>query len=88
MKLSPSAEAMAFKIWQYAHPKGWDVTFTDVADNLGVHRSVVSRICSLKGWGNRMRVAATYYMHGHNYGNTISASRDVAKKIEMEHVDF
>lgn len=55
MALSPRSEALAFRIWAYCEPLGWDVTMQDVADALGVHCNRVVRMAGLKGWSGRFR---------------------------------
>ena len=55
MKLSPESEALAFRIWAYANPLGWDCTYADAADYLKENRQRVVTICSLKGWTHRFR---------------------------------
>ena len=42
--MSPKAEALAFRIHQYAHPKGWDCLMSDVAADLKVSLSSVRQI--------------------------------------------
>jgi hypothetical protein len=48
-------EALAFRIWQYANPLGWDVTAGDVADELRSTPQMVGIVCRAKGWGSRLR---------------------------------
>ena len=55
--MSPKAEALAFRIHQYAHPKGWDCLMSDVAADLKVSLSSVRQISTMKGWNSRFRVA-------------------------------
>jgi len=55
MKLSPSSEALAFRIWAYAHPKGWDVLLADVAKDLNVSIAQVRWVVTAKRWKSRFR---------------------------------
>lgn len=50
-------EVLAFRIYQYAHPKGWDCLMSDVADALNVSLSSVRYVSTVKGWNSRFRVA-------------------------------
>lgn len=54
--MNPRTEAIAFRIWQYATPKGWDVTLREIADEIGLAIGVVRAIAARKGWSGRMRV--------------------------------
>jgi len=55
---NPKSEALAFRIWAYAEPLGWDCTVKDIAEELGESWQRVSRVCVLKGWASRLRNAA------------------------------
>ncbi len=55
MKLSPSSEALAFRIWGYAHPKEWDVLLADVAKDLNVSIAQVRWVVTAKRWNSRFR---------------------------------
>ncbi len=50
-------EALAFRIWAYAQPKGWDCLMSDVSEKLGVSLSSVRHVSTVKGWNSRFRVA-------------------------------
>jgi hypothetical protein len=47
--------ALAYRIWAYAEPKGWDCTAREIAEALGVSRETVGGICQRKGWTQRLR---------------------------------
>lgn len=55
MKLSPKSEALAFRIWAYAEPKGWDVLLADVAKDLNVDVARVRWVVVAKQWNGRFR---------------------------------
>lgn len=57
MKLKPATEALAFRIWAYAHPLGWNCTIMDVAEALEVHPNRVNGTCVAKGWLRRFRAS-------------------------------
>ena len=53
--MSPRVEAMAFRIWQYANPRGWDCTVGEIAEALDMHPIPVGRVCAMRGWHVRLR---------------------------------
>jgi hypothetical protein len=54
---SPRTEAMAFRIWAYATPRGWDCTATEIADYLETTPTRVGLVARSKGWANRLRTS-------------------------------
>lgn len=68
---NPKSEALAFRIWAYAEPLGWDCTVKDIADELGEGWRRVMNICRHRGWLGRLR-------HGHSeqdYYSVINGKR-------------
>jgi hypothetical protein len=55
MKLSPKSEALAFRIWAYAEPKGWDVLLADVAKDLNISIAQARWVVTAKRWNSRFR---------------------------------
>lgn len=53
--MSPRTEALAYRIWCYADPRGWDVTLHDVAEAVGCNYHTALNICRYKGWLGRTR---------------------------------
>jgi hypothetical protein len=54
--MTPRSAALAFRIWQYAEPLGWDCSVKDIAEGLGdVSWQRVRKVLHLKGWSNRVR---------------------------------
>jgi hypothetical protein len=49
--MTPRAEALAFRIWAYASPRGWDCTAGEIADAIGIDYRAIGRVCAAKGWG-------------------------------------
>lgn len=47
--------ALRFRIWQYAAPRGWDVTFSEVADAVGSKPNIVGIVARQAGWVDRFR---------------------------------
>ena len=62
---SPRVEALAYRIWAYAEPMGWNVTSRDIADEVGVSASMIGAICRRKGWTNRLRNAVAHPIDGY-----------------------
>lgn len=55
--MSPATEALAFRIWAYASPRGWDVTAWDIAQALDESIQRVQYAITAKGWRERVRCA-------------------------------
>lgn len=53
--MSPSSEAIAFRIWAFAAPIGWDATMQEVAEHLGISEASARAIVQAKGWTARLR---------------------------------
>lgn len=53
--MSPRTQALAFRIWAYASPKGWDVSAHDIAEALDVEVRRVHYVLAAKGWNARTR---------------------------------
>ena len=58
--MSPKAQAIAYRLWAYATPRGWDCTVTEAADALGVTRQAIAAVARCKGWGERFRSSTTH----------------------------
>lgn len=58
MKLKPATEALAYRIWAYAKPLGWDCTVVEIAEALGASTSAVANTCHRKGWIPRLRAGS------------------------------
>lgn len=56
-KLTPQTEANAFRIWQYANPRGWDVTRKQIASHTGLSQGDVQHVIRAKGWSGRIQAA-------------------------------
>lgn len=61
MKSRPKTEALAYRIWAYAEPRGWDVTSAEIATALSepgrrLTPQKVANLCRVRGWSRRMRV--------------------------------
>jgi hypothetical protein len=51
-------EALAFRIWQYANAREWDVSIADVASALGESPHVVRGVVGSRKWGTRLRTTS------------------------------
>jgi hypothetical protein len=58
--MTPRAQALAFRIWQYAEPKGWDVSESDISGALGEPAARIRAVIGHKGWGERLRKGVAY----------------------------
>ena len=56
--MSPRTEAIAYRIWAFADPRGWDVTVADIAAALDLRNTSVQSICTVRRWHGRMRGTA------------------------------
>jgi hypothetical protein len=71
---NPVSAALAFRIWQYAQPIGWDCTVAEIAAELREPVQRVNRICSHRGWNLKLRqpslrgIDYTGSRHGYRYG--------------------
>ena len=89
MKLSPKSEALAFRIWQYAAPREWNVTLAEIADHLGESLSRVRGVVVAKGWFVRIRAMSESKIEGNMltrwgptaHGGAMAASRIVAADL-------
>ena len=51
----PRTHALAFRIWAYADPLGWNCTIREVAEQLGVSFGSVKNTAASKSWLERFR---------------------------------
>ena len=79
--MSPADEALAFRIWQYANPIGWDCQMKDVAEHLGIHWQRVRSIALKKGWNERFRLSKQNNYFGMGAVN-IEVWRETAAEVE------
>lgn len=57
--MTPRTQALAYRIWALASPKGWDLTAYDLAEALEVPVARVHYVLAEKGWNARTRSAKT-----------------------------
>jgi hypothetical protein len=56
--MTPKSEALAFRIWAFCEPRGWDVSTDEIARGIGTYRGIVGRVLHAKGWAGRVRANA------------------------------
>ena len=54
--MTPRLEALAYRIWAYADPLGWNVTMKEIAQEMGCTQKTASAVLMVKGWTKRLRV--------------------------------
>lgn len=59
--MNPRTETIAFRIWAYCTPVGWDRTMRQIADDLDLDVPVVRGIMQAKRWSHRARRAELDY---------------------------
>jgi len=87
MRLSPRSEALAYRIWAYANPLGWDCTLAELADALGAKFASVRVVVSMKGWSGRLRAEGvdTSFCRVHGFGLGVkTAERDFISELHLE----
>ncbi|MGN7869575.1 hypothetical protein [Paracoccus sp. 22332] len=57
--MTVQTKTLAFRIWQAAEARGWDMTLADVADHLDVSLPRVRRVAQISGWLTRFRTTIT-----------------------------
>lgn len=55
--MTPKYEAIAFRIWQYASPRDWRVSYDELAEELALTYSQVYNAIRAKGWGGKVMSA-------------------------------
>jgi hypothetical protein len=53
--MTPRREALAFRIWQFASAREWNVTSAEIAEALGESTDKVRAVAAARGWAQRMR---------------------------------
>lgn len=61
--MTPKSEALAFRIWAYCEPRGWDVNVTEIAENLEAPLGRVVGVLAGKKWLNRVRSSSSSFRH-------------------------
>ena len=53
-RFNPRTAALAYRIWAYCAPRGWNCTVGEVAEELGERMHVVRQVCIQKKWNERL----------------------------------
>lgn len=53
--MTPKSEALAFRIWAFCEPQGWNVTPGEIAEAVGATTQRIGRVLAAKGWTDRVR---------------------------------
>lgn len=54
--MTPKTLTRMYLIWCHCQPLGWQQSYTDVAEALGLHYNTVARIAAVMGWQDRFRL--------------------------------
>lgn len=53
--MTPANEALAYRIWAFCEPLGWNVSVKDIAEEMGCSWQRARTICQHRRWLNRLR---------------------------------
>lgn len=81
--MTPKNEALAFRIWQYCTPIGWDCTSVEVAHAIDVSHIRVCEILNTKKWTTRLRSTHRRKGVGKAHSGTLSGE-SLAARRELE----
>jgi hypothetical protein len=79
--MSPQAEALAYRIWAYANPLGWDCTATEVADAIRSTPRAVAKVASLKGWTARFRKTGVVAFNRHGMNDWTILAGETGREV-------
>jgi hypothetical protein len=82
--MNPKSMALAYRIWCYAHPLGWDCTVAEIADELREPVQRVQRICSHRGWNRKLRVVQTNRIDTGTIGFAVSTDLARYRRLAEE----
>ncbi|SLN36906.1 hypothetical protein AQS8620_01328 [Aquimixticola soesokkakensis] len=72
---------LAFQIWQFATPRGWDVDLEELCTHTRRSPQAVARILHLKGWRARIRPSKSE-AHGHAFHDAPTKRKaDVSERL-------
>lgn len=52
--MTPHMEALAYRIWAYASPRGWKCSYDEIADGTDISYFMVMKVIRAKGWQGRV----------------------------------
>lgn len=62
---SPPIEALAYRLWGWAQPRGWNCSLMEAAEALDEPVVKVARVAALKGWKSRFRATEREIRRSH-----------------------
>lgn len=72
--------ARRFAVWRYADPRGWDVTFREIGEAIGLHPRAVSDVCRRNNWSSRVR--SETMDHAHPGESPTALARDIGEATQ------
>lgn len=86
MRLPPRSEALAYRIWAYANPLGWDCTLSELSEALDAKFASVRVVVSMKGWAGRIRSTGLDFKatKAGAYSGSLDGAYEAAKKAIRE----
>jgi hypothetical protein len=78
---SPHQHALRFRIWQYASPRGWDVTNVDIAAALDEPVQVIRGTVQAAGWNTHVRTTQLADFRVGKDGGQFAAARAMVPGI-------
>jgi len=79
---SPRVMALRFRIWAYCEPRGWDCDVVEIAEALGESMQRINKICTDRGWCNRLRHGRGKEAWAHGNRPAIIGGHDVLTQRE------
>ena len=52
--MTPHMEALAYRIWAYANPRGWKCSYAEIAEGIGLEYWQVNKVFTQKKWTGRV----------------------------------
>lgn len=81
--MSARTAALRFRIWQYAAPREWDVTCTEIAEALGESTGRIGQAMRYGNWHSRIRVGSRYLGMANHFESAAHAcfAADIASQV-------
>lgn len=83
--MSHKTQALAYRVWVYAEPLGWNCTTQEVASALGESLMRISAVCRSTGWYNRMRTESCGPNHTLNWVSSAAHGHEI-KLLTEQHL--
>lgn len=82
---SPRIAALAYRIWAYANPRGWDCTIREIADALDAPVYSIVATVRTRGWTERLRASLR---ENPNRSAHILGGKTMLHEVTQQHVGF